>query len=75
MANLASAAAYHFPSLRGIVLKHICKDPNLIHGRTAKVLKVLQKENEFHLNLACSRSTGPSTPNLKRCSHTNGLSF
>ena len=50
MANLASAGAYHFPSQRGIVLKHTCKDPNLIHGRMVKVLKVLQKENEFHLS-------------------------
>ena len=35
----------------GIVLKHICKNPSLIHKMTLKVLKVLRKENEHFLFL------------------------
>ena len=35
----------------GVILKHICKNPNLIHRRTLKVLKVLRKENEDFLCL------------------------
>ena len=35
----------------GVILKHICKNPNLIHRMTLKVLKVLRKENENFLCL------------------------
>ena len=35
----------------GVILKHICKNPNLINRVTLKVLKVLRKENEDFLCL------------------------
>ena len=34
-----------------VILKHICKNPKLIHKVTLKVLKVLRKENEDFLCL------------------------
>lgn len=40
-----------FSAAEGIILKEICKDPNLIHRKTLKVLKVLRKKNEDDLCL------------------------
>ncbi|CAH3118175.1 unnamed protein product, partial [Pocillopora meandrina] len=40
-----------FSVAEGIVLKHICRDPSLIHKTTLKVLKVLRKKHEGGLCL------------------------
>ena len=51
-----------FSAAEGIILKEICKDPNLIHRKTLKVLKVLRKKNEDDLCLLERSDGGEYSP-------------